>query len=294
VTQVTLILTLARPDIGVWQSVDMRLTRAGKPVDDEAPKQVQVKASDGTLLIAFTGLAEIGHDRLCDWIRESLRGENRTIEANFRLLVERANRDISRSRHRREPLIIHCAATHGVGTESEPVPGRLYVLHTSNMRKTKTGGISWNGGFEYSAFAVEEPTYFIGGSGESFVGPNERTILHRALTTRPNKPKDYSGLLAKVNRVVGEHTKYVSKWCQSVFMPLEGLPLQGLIHYKPGDPIGSKALVIPMIIFGIDTTEWMTGLSQNLMDTMAAKPRDEAAIANMLEEAAKRGIQQRP
>ena len=78
----TLILTLMRPGEGIWQTVDARLTKAGKPVDDFASKQLSVHRPDGTVLLAYTGLAEIhpSGESMFDWIRGTLRGENRPVE----------------------------------------------------------------------------------------------------------------------------------------------------------------------------------------------------------------------
>jgi hypothetical protein len=76
----TLILTLMRPGEGVWQTVDARVTVGSKPVDNFASKQLSVHRGDGTLLIAYTGLAEVppSGESMFDWLRGTLRGQNRS------------------------------------------------------------------------------------------------------------------------------------------------------------------------------------------------------------------------
>ena len=89
--EMTLIMTLIRPE-GIWQSADNRVTKRGRTVDDAAPKQLHIicppHEGGPHVLLGYTGLAEMpdGTPTL-QWIRETLRGETRSIMGSPRRLV---------------------------------------------------------------------------------------------------------------------------------------------------------------------------------------------------------------
>jgi hypothetical protein len=125
--QLTLILVIMRPGEGVWQTVDARVTAGGQLRDNFAYKQLSVHRWDGTLLLAYTGLAEVhpSGESMFDWIRTTLRGRNQGIEADLLHLQERLTRDIGRSRYRRVPLTIVAAGVVGSRPdENAPLVGR--------------------------------------------------------------------------------------------------------------------------------------------------------------------------
>lgn len=264
----TLILTLIRPTQGIWQSVDQRLTKGGKPYDDSTPKQVLLAAANGTLLLAFTGLAEINGSPLTDWIRESLRGSNRTMEGHFRFLIERANRDVSSTRLRRHELTIIGAGMEGArpllpndSQKAMPFNGVAFIFSSSNRHHR--AGRAVVGDFEYSCQLVDRPAYGAAGSGAAFFNMANKERLEKAALQRPNRPSDYSGLLASVNRDIATRMQKdprapntVSPWARSVFLPVEGLPWIPQEHRLPMEPT-SGALFIPLVLHGADMTDLM-------------------------------------
>lgn len=288
-TELTFLMSLVRPGEGVWQSVDMRVTN-GRDVDDQAPKQVHVQCVDGTLLLAFTGLAEAEGLRLTDWIRETLRGEHRTIEGHFAHLIERANRDIANGPLRGNGLIIHGVAMHGTGLHPDPSnvppqPGTPYVFETSNLQRHPDGSQSVTDNFTYSAFCVEEPMFLAGGSGLGGLQSEDHDLIQRAIRYRPKHIKDYNGLLATLNRRVASRVPSVSPWCRTVYMPTTGVPLRGRLHLDPSNAAPERPAMVPGLAFGIDFTD--------MMDLMSLARRQRVTDAG-LNEAIRRGLEPRP
>src|SRR5688572_18219821 len=81
---------------GIWQCSDHRLvnTVTMRLEDDESIKQVQMRCRDGTATIAYVGIGRLGRVQIFDWIRETLRGESRTVDESLILLRENATRDL--------------------------------------------------------------------------------------------------------------------------------------------------------------------------------------------------------
>jgi hypothetical protein len=74
-----------------------------------------LRCRDGTDAPLYTGLAVLypGHTTMADYIRTTLRGDNRTFGGHATFLRDRLNRDVARSRWRNEELIIHIVAFRG-------------------------------------------------------------------------------------------------------------------------------------------------------------------------------------
>ena len=73
-----------------------RLTdpRTGRIVDDDVVKHVFLRCSDGAALLAYAGIGRLSGVEISDWIRETLRGESRTLDQSLILLRENATRDL--------------------------------------------------------------------------------------------------------------------------------------------------------------------------------------------------------
>ena len=153
----TLILTLIRPE-GVWQSADNRVSRNGATVDDAAPKQLHIifppDNAGPKALIAFTGLAELSDGTpTLQWIRETLRGETRSIMESLGHLRERLTRDVGQTKAWGAPLVL----TGGIfeGDKRFYVEMRNIDPRTRRVRRE----------FDYAVAEVNEPMVFMGGSG---------------------------------------------------------------------------------------------------------------------------------
>ena len=127
----TLVMTLIRPE-GIWQSADYRLTssQTGTVLDDAAPKQLSILCPplpDGPkVLLAFTGLAEApGREPMLQWIRETIRGEQRYIMPMLDHLRDRLTRDIGRSHLSHYVLVV----TGGILEPS----GRRFYFEINNV-----------------------------------------------------------------------------------------------------------------------------------------------------------------
>jgi hypothetical protein len=112
---VTLIMSIVKPGEGAWYSVDNRVTEDNVVKGDDARKHIYLRCRAGAGALLCTGLAALypGHTTMADYIRTTLRGDNRTFEGHAAFLRYRLNRDVARSRWRNEELIIHIVAFRG-------------------------------------------------------------------------------------------------------------------------------------------------------------------------------------
>jgi hypothetical protein len=190
----TLIMTLFKPSVGIWQSSDHRVSIRGTPSDDDSIKHVALTCPDGRSMLCYTGPAELEDGtHISDWIRSTLRGENRTVEGHLMFLAERASRDIGQSpRLRRTPLVI---AVGAIGGEYS------WYYEITNAQKRQDWALRPGmTKFRIAPFRVDEDWLFVGGSGISGITLADRELLMRVLRRHPNRVANYSGLLAAVNR----------------------------------------------------------------------------------------------
>ena len=260
----TLILTLMRPGEGVWQTVDARVTKGGRLVNDFADKQLSIHRADGTLLLAYTGLAEVypSGESMFDWIRSTIRGVQRNSEGDLIHLQERLDRDVAGSPYWRVPLIIVAAGI--LGTR----PDQTGPLQQRRMARWIISNLRWPNGptqpprvvrsFDIGGEFVDEPRGFSAGSGRDPVSrsPTELLLLRRSLAYRPNRQEDYLGLLAAVNRRVAPLCDgSVSPWCSGWYLPETGVDLRRSSYRERGDPEPPDPSPLPSILFGLDTTD---------------------------------------
>lgn len=272
----TLILTLIRPGEGVWQTVDARVTTGGQLRDNFAPKQLAVHSWDGTVLLGYTGLAEVppSGESMFNWIRTTLRGESRSIEDHLLHVRSRLDRDIANAadrRYRRIPLIIVAVGVLGTRPElNSPLQDRRMTCWVLSNQ-------SWPDAPGDEPQTVDhftlESTYGDGavasaiGSGRKAVlsSAADMELLNRAVAQRPRKPEDYLGLLAGVNRRAAKGSKgTVSPWCSGTFMPEIGQELVAKAFSEHSDPEPPALPGIPSIVFGVDLTD----VSSQLMNSM--------------------------
>lgn len=201
--------TLIRPDEGAWTSAD-NLTGDGKGREDrDARKYVMLNCPDGGLLLAFSGMAELRPRGLVmsDYIRTTLRGENRTVEGHLLFLKERLDRDVGRGSYWRTPLVI-------TGT----------AFQLANRRRLPDGSHGPNERtFNIQAWRVDQPMFFAHGGGAFMLPRADRGRAERALHQRPRRTEDYLGLLAAITANVARiKGSGVSFSCQTVYMKPSG------------------------------------------------------------------------
>jgi len=87
----TLLIGIAAP-WGMWQSSDHRLTEwpGGRLITDSSMKHLSIKAPDGLALLSYTGFGRIDGEDVSDWLRKTLRGEDRGLERTTRFIADRA------------------------------------------------------------------------------------------------------------------------------------------------------------------------------------------------------------
>ena len=93
---------------GIWQSSDLRLIdpRTGYLMDDFSVKHVTLRCTDGTAVVAYTGVGSVGGVHISDWVRQILRGESRTVDQSLIFLRERATEDLGPIVNGRFPHIL--------------------------------------------------------------------------------------------------------------------------------------------------------------------------------------------
>jgi len=244
---------MIRPE-GIWQSADNMLTRAGKPLDDPAPKQLHIKCpplpSGPEILMAFTGLAEFPDGTATlQWIRETLRGETRLIKDLFDYLRDRLTRDIGSYWNNR--LILSC----GIFEDEKRFYAEIRNVDPSTKKTRRQ--------FDYVAQEITQPMIFIGGSGRDYVSKEDVDLLIAQSQKRPARWEDHLGLLAGVNRRTARNPKSgVSPWCNTAFLSGETLGAQMKRFAKPGDPEGPMGM--ETIIAGVDFTELQMSVVEHL------------------------------
>lgn len=251
----TLNLTIVNP-WGIWQCSDHRLTDTvtGKLVDDFSIKHVAFRCPDGAALLAYAGAGRINALDLSDWLRETLRGETRTLDQTFILIRENATRDLA-------PLL----RTHNIQhmfSIGAFLHGRPWAIQIRNFDPRASGVI-----LDRFDTVAKEITHsgqgFIFGGGPDAVIPKDQEKLMTMATRKPRTPKDFRKLLASINHraattKTGKRT--ISPGCVTSYIPSAGEPFEIEFHKSTGAP---RPLTVPMLLFGIDVTEMQRTLSSS-------------------------------
>jgi hypothetical protein len=300
---ITLLISIVKPGEGAWQSVDNRISWPHKDDDDDGRKQLFLRCPDGPGLLAYTGLAEVypGHTTMADYIRQTLRGDNRTIEGHLAHLHNRLNRDVAAGPWRHEQLIIHVIAFRGGGgpdQADETIAGSPWIYEVANRERAADGRIIPTPGnqFIFKVVEVRDPIWAAGGSGYEHISQSDRHKLTSVLTKKPRTSQDYQRLLAAVNRRTATHGSGVSPWCQTYFLPPSGVGGDSMDHRKPGEPTFSDQRPVPMLVWGIDFTDTAAVLAKQvrlMQEGRSAGDPEFDAFHAAAEEATKRGLRPR-
>jgi hypothetical protein len=258
----TLNLTLANQH-GIWQSADLRLSdNEGKATTDYSVKQVQLRCSDGSVVIAYGGHGrfEYANPRkeidLSDWIRQFIRGEPYTVGQALRLIQQRATDDIG------EAL----------------VKGRIRQLFSIGAVGFE-GGAPWIGNirnFTMTAPSMAEPVHrhFVldviqvpPGRGIVLCWPPWREPLHRdlkllhallqkACNRQPRDPNEFAKLLGSINLRASKRLSTVSPHCISTYLS-SSAAFHSQFHNFPKD---APKVCVPFILLGVDNTDLMRAM----------------------------------
>jgi hypothetical protein len=298
----TLLISIVKPPEGVWQSADNLIS--GGRHDDDGRKQLFLRCPGGPALLGYTGLADLypGHTTMADYIRQTLRGENRTIEGHLGHLTDRLNRDVATGPWRHEQLIIHVIALRGGGgpdQSDDTIPGSPWLYEVANRERAPDGRIIPTAGnqFTFKVVEVKEPIWAAGGSGYERISQADRHKLTLAVSRKPRTSQDYQRLLAAVNRRTANIPgSGVSPWCQTYFLPPSGVGGESMDHRKPGEPIFSDQRPVPMLVWGIDFTDTAAVLAKRLrlmQEGRSAGDPESDALHAAADEAFRRGIRPR-
>lgn len=239
----TLILGIIRQDY-VWQSSDNRVSVNGKRRDDDSIKHVSLRCSDGTGLLSYTGLAEIEGMTISDWIRKLLHGETRTLEQSLVLITQEATKEVS---DKHELIIL-------IGTF---VNKSAWLYQISNVQGRNWRSIDKT--FSITKTLITKPECYALGSGRYRISSEDMALLEKIKHKHPRKPEDFLNVLIGINERTAKHDiEKVGESCVAVAMPAKGEPFSGIIH----DPnkLSKKIRTIPLVLFGIDTTDMMSDL----------------------------------
>lgn len=252
-------MTLIRPE-GIWQSVDFRITRAGRIVDDAAPKQLVIVCpplpTGPRILLGFTGLAEMpdGTPTL-QWIRETVSGEQRFVMPLLEHLRDRLTRDVAESTLWQIPLVLCGGVFQSDG-------GRFYVEITNLERSSGRTRRD----FRMKVVQEQEAALFYGGSGAHWITKSDLGSIGGQVRNRPAKWRDHLGLLAALNRRAAERERKrkpgdgtVSPWCHATYLVEGEDGAISQIFSKPGEP--SIVPHIELVVAGLD----LTGFSSDFL-----------------------------
>jgi hypothetical protein len=284
-TRMTLNLTIVNP-FGVWQCSDHRLTDPAtwKSVDDHSIKHVIFRCPDGSALLAYAGAGRIGTVDLSDWIRESLRGETRTLDETFIQIRENATRDLAPLLH--APGILHMFSIGAF------VAGRPWVVQIRNfiVQSGLPPGPALN---RFDTVAKE-----ITGQGQGFMFGDpgaftsaDLTRLTALATKKPRRPKDFRGLLASLNlRAAATESGRItiSPGCVTTYMPPAGEPFESEFHNEADSP--AAPLTVPILLFGVDMTEMQRALMTQLPASPGSTSQSGSSLQQETERAGKKSV----
>ncbi len=271
----TLNLTIVN-SAGIWQSSDHRLVDQDtlKLLDDFSIKHVNLRCPDGAALLAYAGIGRVGAVHLSDWIRETLRGESRSLDQSFMLIRENASRDLGRLLKRKG--IRHMFSIGAF------LQGRPWAVQIRNFNLE--GGLFGPVLDHFETIAKE-----ITGPGRGFVfgdpaaiRPQDQEKLMALAARKPRRPKEFRDLLASINRRAAQTksgARTVSPHCVTTYIPPAGEPFESEFYDVKGAP---RPLVIPVLLFRIDLTEMQRAL--------LGQSNKEAAASHDIERAARDAV----
>jgi len=238
---------------GIWQVTDHRLTdpNTRKMIDDNSIKHVGLRCRDGFAILAYAGVGKVRDLEISDWIREILRGENRTLDGSLIYLREKSTEDLG-------PLLE--GNTRHMFSIGAILAGKSWIVQIRNFYCNRSGTFGPpKREFVTVAQPVEVlPQVFVFGAPTLSI--QEINRIKNAIERKPDRPENISNLLAKINEMASKHPingHLVSPSCLTTYMPPKGEPTSSKFHVREKR---SKVVVVPHLLFGIDTTEMMRNL----------------------------------
>lgn len=238
---------------GIWQSSDHRLTdtATGRVVDDDSIKHVILRCPDGAALLAYAGAGRINNLDLSDWIRETLRGETRSLDQSFILIRENATRDLA-------PLL-RANNIHHMFSIGAFLNGRPWAIQIRNFHPSSGARVLNH--FDTVAKNIDGMAVGLAfGGGPDALAPGDQQRLMATAARKPRTPREFRNFLAAINRRAAKTKsgkKTISPGCITSCIPPVGEPAECEFHERSG---ALKPLVIPLLLFGIDLTEMQRGM----------------------------------
>jgi hypothetical protein len=247
----TLLLGIVAP-WGMWMTSDHRLTRlpGGQLVTDTSLKHLGVRASNGIALVTYTGIGRVGNEDLSDWLRTTLRGENRTLEETADLIAARASDRFGR-------LALQARVVHAFAMAAY-LEGQAFLVTIANTDTPLNASFAKSRReFVVAPLRVLHPQRVYGGGGAHAVTPEDRDLLAHASGKRPRRPDEFLGLLAAVNRRAARSgrrgSRTMSAGCVGAYLPPDGGTVQVSVFGDEGDERRIESP--PFLLYGIDATE---------------------------------------
>jgi len=234
---------------GLWQSSDHRLVElpSGKVISDESMKHLGVTACDGAAVITYTGFGRVGTVDVSDWLRKTLRGEDRPLEELAETIAARASATFGASalRHRIVHYFIATAYLRG-----EP-----FVVAIANTESLFGVGKPTQQ-FKVHPIRVVDPVPLYAGGGALAVTRADRALLRDVCRRRPRAPADFLGLLAAVNRRAAESghpsADLITRSCLASYLPPDG---RVTTTFFDATADAKAAQWPPHLLRGVDSTE---------------------------------------
>lgn len=280
----TLNLTIVNP-FGIWQCSDHRLTDpvTCKPTDNHSIKHVIFRCPDGSALLAYAGAGRIGSVVISDWIRETLRGETRTLDQSFIQLRENASRDLA-------PLLQDRGIPHMFSIGAF-LAGRAWVVQIRNFIVSSGAPVpTLLGHFDTVAKEITDSGQGLVFGDSRAVTSADRAQLATLATRRPRRPKDFRGLLASINlraSATASGKVTISPGCVTTYMPPAGEPFESEFHNEAASP---GPLIVPIILFGIDITEMQRAVTSQITTPNELEPNNGKQLQQETDRAGERSI----
>lgn len=271
---------------GIWQCSDHRLVNpaTGRVVTNHSIKHVILRCTDGAALLAYAGAGQVNSVDLSDWIRETLRGESRTLNESLILIRENATHDLAPILHRRG--ICHMFS---IGAFLAGRPWAVQIRNFNAPAGVPSGVVLDH--FETAAKVADsgQGFAFVYGDLQAVTHPDQKKLVALA-TRKPRQPKDFRNLLASINRraaTTPSGRRTVSPGCVTSYIPPKGEPFECEFH---GGAAAPSPLVIPTLLFGIDITEMQRTMMQQMKPGILSSSPGTTGLSLQQEGAAKQAV----
>jgi hypothetical protein len=238
--------TIMHPDVGVWQSSDMRVTVEGALLDDMCAKTVSIDGSNGWMLLTFAGWGRVRPENvnISSWLAEVLcGGAYRTID-EYTIAIERhANEDLA---SRLAAANAHHAFVMAVYREGVPY---LCQIRNFAIRNWKPVGSALPR-FKVKIFKVDTPIVV---TWPPFESDADRALLANLSVDPPANHGQAFETIAAINLRVAQSAPYrhlVSPHCLITYRPYTG---DGFSEFR-NFPAGAVGPVLAVLGGGLDST----------------------------------------